>query len=361
MRVNLKPLASQVVVVTGGSSGIGLATAEMAARRGARIVIAARNEEALEEIAGRLRASGAEVAVCAADVANQADVERIARTAIDRFGTIDTWVNDAAAAVYGKVEEVPIEDHRRVFDVGYWGTVHGSLVAARHLREHGGAIINVGSVLSERAMILQGTYSAMKHAVRGFTDALRMELELDGAPVSVTLIKPTGMNTPYPEHARNYMERAARIPPVIYDPRLVAKAILFAAENVKREITVGGTGLMISKLGNLVPRAMDLNMELTGEPLQQTDEAPPAERHDNLYEPREDGKIESDQDRHVRRSSLWLEAQMHPVLTTAILSGLSFLAIAANSDAPRRLRDRMRQPRLDLRRHRRHRRRDAAE
>jgi len=361
MNTRLKPLSQQVIVITGASSGIGLATAEMAAERGARLVLAARNEAALREVADRLQATGAEVAICAADVADRANVDRIAQTAIDRFGTFDTWVNNAAAALYGKVEEIPIEDHRRVFEVGYWGTVYGSLAAARHLRAHGGAIVNVGSVLSERAMILQGPYSAMKHAVRGITDALRMELELDGAPVSVTLIKPNGMNTPYPEHARNYMERAARIPPVLYDPRLSAKAILFAAENPKREITVGGTGLMISKFGNLLPRAMDLNMEAVGEPIQQTDQAPPPERADNLYEPREDGAIESDQEHYVRRSSLWLEAQMRPVLTTAILSGLGFLAAVAGSDAPRRFRDRQRQPELNLRRHRGGRRRDAAE
>lgn len=361
MRLRLKPLSEQVIVITGGSSGIGLATAEAAAAQGARVVIAARNRAALDQVASRLRATSAQIEVCDGDVANEADIERIAQTAIDRFGTIDTWVNDAAAAIYGKIEEVTIEDHRRIFEVGYWGTVYGSLIAAKQLRREGGALINLGSVLSERTMILQGPYSAMKHAVRGFTDALRMELEADGAPVSVTLIKPTGMNTPYPEHARNYMERAARIPPVVYDPRLVARAILFAAEKPRRELTVGGTGLMISKLGSLLPRAMDLNMEMVGESMQQTDQAPPPERHDNLYEPREDGKIDSDQDIYVRRSSLWLEAQMRPGLTSALLGGLGVLAAALRSDVPRRARDRYRQPELDLRRHRPQRRRHAAE
>lgn len=360
MRAHLKPLSEQVIVITGGSSGIGLATTEMAAERGARVVIAARNGEALEEIAARLTARGAEVATCVADVAEQADVERIAQTAIDRFGTIDTWVNDAAAAVYGTVEQLPIEDHRRVFEVGYWGTVYGSLTAIRHLRASGGALINVGSVLSERTMILQGAYSAMKHAVRGITDALRMELEADGAPISVTLIKPAGINTPYPEHARNYMDRAARIPPILYDPQLVARAILFAAENPKRELTVGGFGLAISKLGNLMPRATDFGMEATGEPIQQTDQAPPPEAHDNLYEPRADGRVESEQDHYVRRTSLWLEAQMRPGLTTALLGGIGVLAAALRSDA-RRARDRYRQPELDLRRHRSRHRRHAAE
>lgn len=361
MRPSLKPLSEQVIVITGGTSGIGLATAESAAEQGARLVIAARNAQALGEVATRLGARGAQIATCAADVANADEVERIAQTAIERFGRIDTWVNDAAAAIYGKVEEVPIEDHRRVFEVGYWGTVYGSLTAVKHLRRNGGALINLGSVLSERTMILQGPYSAMKQAVRGFTDALRMELEAEGAPISVTLIKPTGMNTPYPEHARNYMARAARIPPVVYDPRLVARAILFSAETPRREITVGGTGLMISKLGSLLPRAMDLNMEMTGESMQQIDQPPPPQAHDNLYEPREDGRIESEQDIYVRRSSLWLEAQLRPGLTTAVLGGIGLLAAAIRADVPRRARDRLRQPELQLRRHRAMRRRQAAE
>jgi NAD(P)-dependent dehydrogenase (short-subunit alcohol dehydrogenase family) len=342
-------LSEQVVVITGASSGIGLATAEGAVAKGAKVVLAARNEDALNEIAERLRAQGGEVEVVAADVASEADVERVADAAISRFGRIDTWVNDAAAAVYARVMEMPVEDHRRVFDVGYWGTVYGSLAAARHLRARGGAIINVGSVLSERTMILQGAYSAMKHAVRGFTDALRMELEADGHPISVTLIKPAGMNSPYSEHARNMMDAPARIPPVVYDPRLSARAILFAAEHSKRELTVGFSGLVIAKVGSLMPRASDLGMEAIGEQIQKIDKAPPPEANDNLYVAREDGRVESEQDLYVRRTSLLLEAQMRPVLATALISGLSALAMVAARHGGRTAR-RERQLALDLRR-----------
>lgn len=329
MRARLKPLSQQRIVITGASSGIGLATARLAVDRGAAVVLAARNEAALNDIAASLRARSGRVAVCAADVAEPADVERIAETADRAFGGFDSWVNDAVAAVYGKLTEIPIEDHRRVFEVGYWGTVQGALVAARHLRGRGGAIINLGSVLSERAVNAQGPYCAMKHAVRGFTDALRAELEAEGAGISVTLIKPTGMDTPFPEHARNYMGRPARIPPPVYDPRLSARAILFACETPRRELTVGGSGLIISKLGNLFPRMFDLGLEVAGERSQQTDQLPPAERVDNLYAPRADGAVESAQDLHVRRTSLWLEAQMHPLLTAAMIGSLGFAVAAA--------------------------------
>ncbi len=236
----LKPLREQTIVVTGGSSGNGLATAREAVTRGAAVVLAARNGEALEAIRQEIVGNGGRAAIVVADVANAADVERIADTAVAEFGGFDSWVNDAAAATYGSVEEVSLQDHRRIFDVNYFGVLQGSLVALRHLRARGGgAIVNLGSVLSDRAMILQGPYSASKHAVQAATDALRMELERDRAPISVTLIKPGSIATPYPEHARNYMDAPPRLPPLLYDPALVADAILFACENPRRQLYVG--------------------------------------------------------------------------------------------------------------------------
>lgn len=143
MSVRLKPISRQTIVITGASSGNGLATAVEAVQRGAAVVIAARNGEALQEIAANLRAAGGRVEVCVADVAVEADVERIAETAITAFGGFDSWVNDAAAAAYGRVDEISMEDHRRIFDVNYFGLIKGMLVAARHLRGRGGgAIIN---------------------------------------------------------------------------------------------------------------------------------------------------------------------------------------------------------------------------
>ncbi|WP_126172782.1 SDR family oxidoreductase [Altericroceibacterium xinjiangense] len=333
MSVKLKPVSEQTIVLTGATSGNGLATVREAARRGAKLVLAARNEEALEEIAAELRAGGAQVAICVADVASEEDVERIAQTAIDTFGGFDTWVNDAAAAAYGQMDETPMADHRRIFDVNYFGLLKGSLVAAAHLRTKGGAIINLGSVLSDRAMIFQGAYSATKHAVKAATDALRMELERSDAPISVTLIKPGAIHTPYPEHARSFMEEPPRLPAVMYDPRLVADAILFAAENPRRHLYIGGNGYMISMLGWYAPRLSDTLMKLVGRNAQTDPDQPtdPAAR-DNLYEPRKDGSVDGHQDYYVRQSSLLLEAQKSPLKAAAALAvgPLAVLAWAAN-------------------------------
>lgn len=205
MKLKLKRLEDQVMVITGGTSGIGLATAKRAAERGARVVLCSRNEPELQETVSAIEERGGTARSVVADVANQVDLDRLAATAIEEFGTIDTWVNNAGVSFYGNLMDVAIEDMRRLFEVNFWGTVYGARAAVSRLRTSGGALINIGSVVSDRAIPLQGAYSASKHAVKGFTDALRMELEEEGAPISVTLIKPSTIDTPYFQHAKNYM------------------------------------------------------------------------------------------------------------------------------------------------------------
>ena len=330
LAITLKPLHRQTIVVTGASSGIGLAIACEAAKRGAAVLLVSRNAEALEEIAGDLKTNGAQAAFCVADVGVEADVERIAQTAIDEFGGFDTWVNDAGVAAYGSMEQITFEDHRRIFEVNYFGLLKGSLVAARHLRERGGgAIINMGSILSDRTMILQGPYCASKHAVLAATDALRMDLEREQAPISVTLIKPGAMHTLFTGHARNYMDEPPKFPPVIYDPRLVADAVLHAAEHPKRTLYVGGVGYIQSLLGRLFPALTDRIMAAVMVRAQQAPDDPTdPTRRDNLYEPRPDGAIEGSQDAYVRRQSLFLQAQKHPMVAAATLGSIGLLALS---------------------------------
>ena len=327
MPIRLKPLAEQVIVVTGASSGIGLATAQGAAAAGAKVVMTARGGDLLAAEAVRLTAAGAEVEVVVGDIADPATAERIADAAVARFGRIDTWVNNAAAVTVGRVADTPLADQRRGFDVGYWGTVYGTLAALKRLRASGGAIINLGSIESDRAVILQAQYSAMKHAVKGFTEAFRTEVEADGVPVSVTLIKPAAMHTPFPEHARNLTGHPITLPPVIYDPRLSAKAILFAAAHPRRTLSIGGTGVLGTVLALHFPRLTDRALERFGEALQTFDTPAPANRDDNLYEPRASA-VESEQDVYVRRQSLWLEAQMHPLATLALAGAATLAGVA---------------------------------
>ncbi|MDB5035141.1 MAG: short-chain dehydrogenase [Chlorobi bacterium] len=254
MDVSLKSLDRQVIVITGASSGIGLATAESAAMKGAKVVLAARNEESLKDIVHRIEAMGGEAMYVVADVANRDEVEAIATATIERFGRIDTWVNDAGVSIYGRLDEVSEDDSRRLFDTNFWGVVNGSLAALPHLKKEGGALINVGSEVSEAVVPLQGMYSASKHAVKGFTDAFRVEIEeVDKAPVSVTLIQPTAVDTPYPQHARNYMDREPKLPSPQIEPEEVAEAILDAAVNPTRDKRVGGMSKLNTTIAKIVP------------------------------------------------------------------------------------------------------------
>src|SRR4051794_13854977 len=183
--VRLQPLSEQVVVVTGASSGIGLVTARMAARQGARVVLAARNGEALGQLAEEIAGQGGRALAVVTDVGREEDVARLAEAAVAAFGGFDTWVNNAGVSIFGSCEEVAIPDMKRMFDTNFWGVVYGSRAAVAHFKERGrpGALINVGSFFGDRATPVQSTYCASKHALHGWTEALRMELEAEGAPV----------------------------------------------------------------------------------------------------------------------------------------------------------------------------------
>ena len=337
MSVKLKPIAEQVIVVTGATSGNGLATVEQAVREGASVMAVARSADALDELRVRLSAAGARIATCVADVSDLAAVQRVADQAIEAFGGFDSWVNNAGTGIYGTLAQVPVGDHRRVFDVNYFGTLHGSLVAARHLRGRGGAIVNIGSILGDRAILQQGPYCATKHAVQALTDTLRMELEREGAGISVTLVKPGAIDTPFPEHARNFMGMPPRLPPPLYVPEIVADAVLFACAHPKRTLYAGGGGLLSSLLSQAAPRLADWAMEAVGTVAQQKpgDPGDPT-RRDNLYEPRTDA-LRGSQAVHARGTSVALQLQKLPTsLVVAGVIGVSALVIAARAATRRR-------------------------
>jgi len=263
MNPTLKNIGDQVLVITGASSGIGLATAKMAARQGARLVLAARNEDALNQIANEIRAASGQAVPIVADVGDEAQLQRILRAAEESFGGFDTWVNNAGVGIYGPLLEVAIADQRRLFETNYWGVVYGSLAAARFLRDNHrpGVIINVGSEVSDRATPLIGSYAASKHAVKGFTDALRMELEKAGDPIVVTLVKPGATATPFPQHAKNYLNREPELPDPVYAPEVVADVILHCASHPERDIFAAGSAKMHSVQESVAPRIVDSIMK----------------------------------------------------------------------------------------------------
>jgi short-subunit dehydrogenase len=328
--MKLKKLADQVMVITGASSGIGLTTARMAAQQGAKLVLVSREQGALDQLAEELRQNGCEALAVAADVGVQEEVQRVAESAIERFGRIDTWVNNAGVSIFGRLEEVAQEDAQRMFQTNFWGVVNGSLEAVKHLKERGGALINIGSEVSDRAVPLQGYYSASKHAVKGFTDALRTELEHDKLPISVTLVKPTCVDTMFTVHAKNYMEREPKLPPPVYAPEIVAKAIIYAAEHPKRDVFVGGPAKMAAMGNYFSPRILDrVNSSLTYRN-QQSEQMSSPTRRDALHEPdratelrERDGSAEK-----VVESCPYTAVSLRkkPILMSALIGGGALLA-----------------------------------
>jgi short-subunit dehydrogenase len=317
MNLSLKPVEQQVIVITGASSGIGLATAAAAGARGARLVLAARSAHVLDELVETLKGYGVQAVPVVADVSDRSQVDRIAVVAIERFGRIDTWVNNAGATIYGRLDEVSEEDARRLFDINFWGVVNGSLAALPYLRRRGGALVNIGSELSEAVLPLQGMYAASKHAVRGFTDALRIELQLQHLPVSVTLVRPSATDTPFPQHARNYMPREPKLPSPRIDPARVADAILAAAGEPVRDVKVGFMARLHTALWRFAPRLAHLGSRLQAN-RQQYDE-PPRQPEGTLHRPGGEGRIHGTGP--WQRARPWPGARPSPHARQAVQAG----------------------------------------
>jgi short-subunit dehydrogenase len=340
VRHHLRPLDQQVVVITGSSSGIGLTTARCAARRGARLVLAARNESAITEVRDEIRRGGGSAIAVPADVALEEDVQRVADAALAEYGRFDTWVNNAAVSIFGETYEVTIEDMRRMFDVVYWGVVYGSRAAVAHFRsrpdgDRRGAIVNVGSLFGDRSTPLQSTYASAKHAVHGWTDAMRMELEHAGDPIAVTLIHPGRIDTPYNEHAQSYLDEQPAHHGIVYPPESVAEAILYAAEHGPRDLFVGSQAKATALAGALIPRLLDKYMERHMYPSQMTDRS--SQGRETPDRPQEKAALYtagygmhergSNEGWHRKRSYL-VAARTHPVRTLAG-AGATTLALVA--------------------------------
>jgi short-subunit dehydrogenase len=238
------------------------------------------------------------------DVSRPDQIEALAMRAIEQYGGVDTWVNNAGLSVYGRLDEVPLDDQRALFDINYWGLVSGSLTAARMMARHGGVIINIGSMASDRALPLQGAYCASKHAVKAFTDTLRMEIDEAGLPIAVCLVKPASIDTPFFEHARTYMHRDPSPAPPVYAASEVARVIVRCAERPVRDVPVGAASRVMAVGGALAPRLTDLYMEKALFSGQQRE---PRQRSEtgNLDVPQPPHREAGDYEGHVMRSSAY--------------------------------------------------------
>jgi NAD(P)-dependent dehydrogenase (short-subunit alcohol dehydrogenase family) len=264
-----------------------------------------------------------------ADVGEQADVELAAAEAERHFGGFDTWVNNAGVGVFSTLEEISDEDHERLFRTNYWGVVHGSRVALKLLKRRGGALINMDSIAAEMPAPMHGAYAAAKHAVKGITDSLRIELLHEGAPVSVTLIQPAGIDTPFAEHARTYTPEASQIPPPTSAPELVADAVLHAAQYPTRDVIVGGTGRAMVTLAHLLPPVADRHFSRTMTRAVRQPGRPRRATPASLHRPGRDGQRYGDQGHQFDRS-LTTAARLHPGTMLGLLAaGVAAAALLA--------------------------------
>ncbi len=278
-----------VVVITGASSGIGRATALAFAGHGAAVVLAARREGALEEVARECRSAGGQPLVVPTDVADFKAVEELARRAVERFGRIDVWVNNAAVTLFSTFLDAPLEDFRRVLDVDVMGYVHGAKAALPRMKAQGtGLVVNVSSIVAVVPQPYTHAYSMAKAAVRALSASLRQELLLEGSPsrkIKVVSVLPATIDTPFFNHGANVTGRAAKAMPPVYTPERVARAIVNVVRMPRREVVVGPLGrnlvLQAKVTPGLVEKLMALQVHMTH--LSRTTSAPATDG--NLYEP----------------------------------------------------------------------------
>jgi short-subunit dehydrogenase len=327
------PLGDQVVVITGASQGIGRETALQMAMKGASLVLAARNEEALRELTTEVGRLGGQAEIVVTDVAEWEQVERLAQRAVGRFGRIDTWVNNAAVSVYATVEQLEPEEMDRLVRVNLLGQMYGCKAAVAIMKPRGGGtIINVGSALSERAIPLQSAYVATKHGVQGFSEALRLELQHEEAGIDVVLILPSSINTPLFNFARSKLGVMPMPVPPVYEPRVVAKAICHAAEHGGREIVVGGWGKLLTVAQRISASLLDRYMLQGGRAFQQQKTRRPDDHRDNLFDASTGtGSTTGEFGTRSKSSSLYTTLlELHPMrkrlaVAAAVLGGLGIL------------------------------------
>lgn len=327
-----RELSHQVVVITGASSGVGRETALLLGERGAKVVLAARNEEALQSLEQEIVRLGGAAEVCVTDVSDWSQISRLADRAIERFGRIDTWVNCAAVSIYGRVHELSAEEIKRVIDVTLLGQVYGMRAALEKMRENGeGAIINVASALALQAIPLQSAYVAAKHGIFGFAESLRMELKHDKSRITVSTLLPSSINTPLFEHARSKLGVLPQPLPPVYQPRVVADAVLAAMERPQSMMVVGGAGKILEVLHRLAPRCAATILLRVSKPVRKQQSNQPDDGRDNLFTASTGpGAVDGSFGQKAKSSSVYTSVlEQHPWRIRLLLSLGALGAVAA--------------------------------
>jgi len=332
--MQLKPINQQVVAVIGASSGIGRETALQFALRGAKLVVCARSESKLASLVDEIRGFGGEVTpIVIDDVAVFEQVKAIADRTVEVYGRLDTWVHVPAVGLFATFDNTTPEEFKRVIDVGLMGQVYGAMAALPHLKREGrGALIHISSMEGVRSLPYQSAYSAAKHGIEGFLEAMRLELQHEGIPISVTSVKPAVINTPFWNNALTKLGvKPSGIPPY-YDPKLVADAVLYVAEHPTRDYLVGDAARLLDALQRLSPELADSLLLLMGFQMQRTNEPKSPDDQNNLYEPvLTDARVDGDFSNLVIPSVTdWLA--QNPALgwgATAGVAALAFLATQA--------------------------------
>jgi short-subunit dehydrogenase len=281
-----RPIAEQVVVVTGASTGIGRATALALAKRGARVVLAARGDRLLGELQQQITSNGSEALMVPTDVADFVQVQQLAEDALARYGRIDTWINNAGVSLFASVRNTEVAEFRRLMDVNYMGQVHGAKVALPLMHRQGeGTIIFVGSVESKHGLALQAAYSASKAAIDAFAQALRQEVQ--GTGIAISTILPASIDTPLYQHARCKEGCEPRPLPPFYSPEKVARVIVGCCEQPRSSVVVGASGRMLVIANAIAPALAEKAVGGLATRWQSTDVPEPPFGHDNLDQPME--------------------------------------------------------------------------
>lgn len=270
-----KPLNRQVVVISGAASGIGRASARRFAAGGARVVVGARSSAGVHAILEDIKAAGGEGTGMEVDVSKRADVEALAALAIDTYGRIDTWVNNAGVSIYSRFEDVTEEEARRLFDVNFMGQMYGMWTAIPLLRKNGGGtIVNLASVVGKRGLPLQNFYSASKFAIIGLSEAVRVELETEKQNIALCVMCPPSVDTPFYDNALSKMGHCSRPLPLVISADRVAKDVVKCAVRNRREVWVAMIGKVFVTFSILFPKMMDRFVVGLGYNAQMSDEPP---------------------------------------------------------------------------------------